>query len=107
MIERKAALIAVFSIRELEFADAALFADIIRRSFADVAQRFGLTQENCPGNGAFLQDKALQKAIQRDERFFGLYAAGVAVGCAGLKAASICNLVFFLIKIIMDIERTS
>jgi len=40
-------------IRRASIADALSLLAIIRRSFLDVAERFGLTADNCPRSPAF------------------------------------------------------
>ena len=40
-------------IKEASKVDISVLSDILRKSFADVAERFHLTVENCPKNPAF------------------------------------------------------
>lgn len=55
--------------------------EIIRRSFASVASQFGLTYENCPGNGAFITEERLRNTLKRNARLFILNLAVEAAGC--------------------------
>lgn len=61
--------------------ELALAVGIIRRAFAPVAARFGLTQENCPGNGAFITEERLRRSLSGKARLFAVYHAGIAAGC--------------------------
>lgn len=72
-------------IGRLDVADMEAAAAVIRRSFADVAARFGLTAQNCPGNGAFLQEEALRRDLARGVAMFGLFTRGNLCGFAAAK----------------------
>ena len=39
---------AAINIRKASSGDSSMLSGIIRESFCDVAERFGLTSENCP-----------------------------------------------------------
>ena len=54
--------------------------DIIRRSFATVAEDFGLTAENCPTNGAFIPLSRLQNDYNKGNLMFGLYEGDKIIG---------------------------
>lgn len=60
-------------IKTLSEPDMAASALLIRRSFAGVAARFGLTRHNCPGNGAFISEQALLRELARGTAMFGLF----------------------------------
>lgn len=47
------------SFRRLECSELPAAGDVIRVAFGTVSEAFGLTEENCPTNGAFLRDAAL------------------------------------------------
>jgi len=64
-------------------------AALIRRSFATVAEEFGLTPDNCPTNPAFTTDSALVSRLDRENcRSFGLYLNDVMAGFAALMPAA-------------------
>ncbi|MCL1964541.1 MAG: GNAT family N-acetyltransferase [Firmicutes bacterium] len=65
--------------------NAAAGADIIRRSFATVAAVLGLTKENCPSNGAFIEDAKLLDEYRRGIEMFGLFDSGRLVGFMALE----------------------
>lgn len=60
-------------------------AEVIRESFLTVANDFGLTQENCPTNGAFLQTERLVADLEKGNRMYSLYADGEMVGFMQLE----------------------
>ncbi len=51
-------------------ADYPACESVIRRSFATVAARFGLTRENCPSNPAFLPDGSLLAAAKNGDELY-------------------------------------
>ena len=57
-----------------------MYAEVIRRSFATVAQEFGFTKENCPNFTGFMTDESL--ALERQEGYytFGYFVDGEIVG---------------------------
>jgi GNAT superfamily N-acetyltransferase len=61
-------------------------AQVIRESFMTVAQDFGLTQQNCPTNGAFLQTERLAADLEKGNRMYGLFAGKEMVGFMQLEA---------------------
>lgn len=73
-------------IRTLTDSDLARATELIRLSFADVAERFCLTRENCPGNGAFLEEEKLRADHARGVRMFGLFRPGAPEVMAGFVA---------------------
>ncbi|MDR0248644.1 MAG: hypothetical protein LBI44_03160 [Oscillospiraceae bacterium] len=51
------------------------YADVIRKSFATVAQDFGFTRDNCPGHIGFITDERLENKIKD-----GYYPYGYFIG---------------------------
>ena len=80
--------IAEAHIREANPADVSLISDLIRKSFRDVAERFGLTLENCPKHPSNCSDEWIEKDFDRDVIYYLLENDHVAVGCAGLEKAN-------------------
>lgn len=74
-------------IREASSGDIPLLASLIRVSFRDVAERFGLTRENCPTHPSFCTDAWVRKAMEKRVRYFVLESDGSACGCAALERA--------------------
>ncbi len=67
-----------YLIREAEEYELDNCACIIRESFADVAEAFALTRENCPTNGAFIGTERLVTERQRGSRQYVLEVQGKA-----------------------------
>lgn len=61
--------------------------DVIHRSFATVAQAFGLTRENCPRHTSFMPLEKLQKHMEWGWYMFGLFEGDRLVGYASLSNA--------------------
>ena len=68
--------------------DVAVLAEIIRISFRDVAERFGLTQENCPTHPSNCTVDWVHRDMDRGVTYFILEAEGIASGCVALELAS-------------------
>jgi GNAT superfamily N-acetyltransferase len=65
--------------------DSDLLAEIIRTSFRDVADRFGLTPENCPRHPSNCTANWVQGDMDRGVVYFILKEGGVAAGCVALE----------------------
>ena len=60
------------------------YADVIRKSFATVAQDFGYTRENCPGHTSFITNERLERKIRDGYHAFGCYVGEKIIGFASL-----------------------
>ena len=58
---------------------------IINSSFATIANEFGLTEQNCPMNPAFMKIDILQNRYDKGYLMFGLYERGQLVGYVSLS----------------------
>ena len=67
--------------------DIAVLAEIIRSSFRDVADRFGLTQENCPKHPSNCTVDWIQGDMDRGVTYFIFEDDGLASGCVALEPA--------------------
>lgn len=67
--------------------DAALLSDLIRRSYNDVALRFGLTPDNCPKHPSNCTTDWVQHDLSRGVTYYILETRGLPVGCAALELA--------------------
>lgn len=74
-----------YNIREVQKTDIDACADVIRRSFATVAKEFGLTRENCPTNGAFMENSRLAESFADGVFMFVIYDNGEIAGFASLE----------------------
>lgn len=75
------------SIRQATPDDAPLLAALIRAAFRDVAERFGLTPENCPTHPSNCTEGWVRDAMARGVRCYVLEADGRPAGCVGLELA--------------------
>lgn len=73
------------TISKLTSGDIPAAAEVIRQAFATVAETFGLTEENCPTNGAFLRDGALAGELEKGAALYGLSDDDGLSGCMALK----------------------
>jgi len=81
-------------IRMATAEEETLLAETVRRSFRDVAERFGLTPENCPRHPSNCTADWIQEDLCRGAVYFLVECGGNAVGCAALEKAAdrICYL---------------
>ena len=75
------------NIREADHQDVSLLATLIRDSYRDVAERFGLTAENCPKHPSNCTQGWITKDFDRGVAFFILERNSAPVGCAALEKA--------------------
>lgn len=73
------------TIQPVSAGDLDRCAEVIRESFLTVANDFGLTPENCPTNGAFLQPERLQADLEKGNLMFGLFCDGEMAGFMQLE----------------------
>lgn len=73
------------AIRSSELPDAALLARLIALSHRDVAQRFGLTAENCPKHPSMCTEEWLRNDFSRGERYFVLELGHEPVACVATE----------------------
>lgn len=72
-------------IREATPDDTAILSEIIRRSFRDVADRFGLTPENCPTHPSNCEPGWITHALDSGARYYLLAQNEVPCGCVALR----------------------
>jgi ribosomal protein S18 acetylase RimI-like enzyme len=75
-------------IRSCTKEDAQVLGEIIRRSFRDVAERFGLTQENAPRHPSNCTADWIRKDMERGVNYFAIENADHVVGCVALERAN-------------------
>lgn len=71
-------------IRQLKREELGEAARVVREAFATVAAEFGLTEENCPTNGAFLPEGRLEAQFDAGVRMAGAFDGDVMIGFAVL-----------------------
>lgn len=74
-----------FIIRSVSMDELERCAQVIREAFGTVAKDFGLTPQNCPTNGAFIQPERLIADLQKGNLMYGLFAAGEMAGFMQLE----------------------
>ncbi len=75
-------------------------AEVIRHAFATVAEQYGLTEENCPTNGAFLSDAVLFRDVDDGVILFGAFDGETLCGVVGLRRKG--GALFHLEKLAVD-----
>ena len=76
-------------IKQLDMSDLPRAVEVIRASFATVAQEFGLTEENCPKHTAFATTlKSLQTQIDWGWYLYGLYDEGQLAGYVSVSKSA-------------------
>ena len=62
--------------------------DVIHKSFATVADEFGLNPENCPTNGAFMPLERLQSDFAKGNLMFSICVEGKIVAFIQLSPSN-------------------
>jgi GNAT superfamily N-acetyltransferase len=75
-------------IRPATRKDIALLTDIIRGSFRDVAERFGLTKENCPKHASNCEADWIEKDMNRGVIYLILEDESQTSGCVAWERPS-------------------
>jgi ribosomal protein S18 acetylase RimI-like enzyme len=76
-----------YRIRACTRVDIGILAETIRGSFRDVAERFGLTAENCPRHASNCTADWIEKDIDRGVTYFVLESEGRVAGSVALEQA--------------------
>ena len=76
-----------FTIREATADDIPVLAGLIRDAFRTVADRFGLTPENCPKHPSNCSDAWIAAALEQGVTYYVLNVDDHACGCAALELA--------------------
>ena len=75
------------TIRPVRRDEGPVVVDLLRRSFATVAERFGLTIENCPKNMTFYTEQRFVEDVDRGMQYYLLEDGGQICGCVALEPA--------------------
>jgi len=75
-------------VREANETDVGALVTLLRDSFRNVAERFGLTVENCPRNLAFCTEQRIRSDLERGLRYYILEQDRKPCGCVALEKAS-------------------
>ena len=74
-------------IRKAQRADIDVLVNLLRSSFRDVAERFGITKENNPKSLAFCTNERIESDLEKDLTYYVLESNGRACGCVALERA--------------------
>lgn len=74
-----------FLIREGTEADIDILVDMIQSAFLDVAERFGLTQQNSPTHPSNCRPEWILREMNRGVTFYILEDDGQPAGCVALE----------------------
>lgn len=77
----------IVMIRKADISEDQMCAELIRRAFADVAQKFSLTMENCPSNPDFITADRIHSIAEKGGELFVYELAGEPVGFAAVVPA--------------------
>lgn len=77
-----------YTITDATEADAELLASLIRASFADVAERFGLTPENSPTHPSNCTPEWIHTAFAKGDRYYIVQTPQGPAGCVALEHAN-------------------
>ncbi|UCD48559.1 MAG: GNAT family N-acetyltransferase [Phycisphaerales bacterium] len=75
------------TIRPIDNDEIQTVVSVLRRAFATVAERFGLTPENCPKNLAFCTEDRIKDDLERGLRYYFLEDGAEVCGCVALEQA--------------------
>ena len=75
-------------IRTCTKEDTQVLVETIRRSFQDVAERFGLTQENAPSHPSNCTVDWIRRHMERGVTYFAIENKNHVVGCVALERAN-------------------
>lgn len=74
-------------IKQANKSDISVLVTLLRDSFIGVAQKYGLTIENCPKHVAFYTKKRLDEDLTKGMKYYILYVDDEPCGCVALIPA--------------------
>jgi len=74
-------------IKQAKKADIDVLVTLLRISYRDVAERFELTEENCPKFLAFCTNKRIESDLEKGVTYYILEKDGRPCGCVALERA--------------------
>jgi N-acetylglutamate synthase-like GNAT family acetyltransferase len=77
-----------YTIRRCTEKDVGVLVETIRESFRDVAERFGLNEENAPRHPSNCIAEWIQREMRSGVVYFILETGGIVSGCVALEVAS-------------------
>lgn len=74
-------------IKKTSKSDISVLVTLLRDSFKNVAQKYGLTIENCPRHVAFYTEERLNEDLTKGMKYYILYENDEPCGCVALIPA--------------------
>ena len=74
-------------IKQANKSDISVLVTLLRDSFIGVAQKYGLTIENCPKHVAFYTKKRLDEDLTKGMKYYILFVDDAPCGCVALIPA--------------------
>lgn len=75
-------------IRDAKPSDISQITNVIRRSYATVAERYGLTPSNCPKHPSNCSSSWIDSDIARGVKYYVIESDNEIIGCMALEKAS-------------------
>jgi diamine N-acetyltransferase len=88
-----------YEIKLMTLKDLEECAKVIRQGFSTVAKDFGLTKENCPTNGAFIEKERLIAEKEQGQLMYGMISDHQLIGYMQLERNS--EELYFLQKLVV------
>lgn len=88
-----------YEIRPMKEENLEECASVIRQGFMTVAKEFGLTKENCPSNGAFIEKERLLAERNQGHLLYGVMDQDKVIGYMQLERSS--EELYFLQKLVV------
>lgn len=84
----------MIGIKEADQELSSSLADLIRKSFKDIALKFSLNKENCPTHPSNCTVEWIRDDFRKGKRYFILFKSKAPCGCIGLETGKdgICYL---------------
>jgi N-acetylglutamate synthase-like GNAT family acetyltransferase len=79
--------VTAMAIRKAKKSDIDVLVTLLRSSFRDVAEKFGITEENNPRSLAFCTNERLESDLKKDLTYYILEHDGRPCGCVALERA--------------------
>ncbi|MDF2941441.1 MAG: hypothetical protein K0S01_299 [Herbinix sp.] len=88
-----------YDMKEMKENDLEVCAEVIRQGFLTVAMDFGLTEENCPTNGAFIKKERLLTEKEKGHFMYGMVSDNQIIGYMQLEKST--DELYFLQKLVV------
>ena len=76
------------TIRQAAPSDPLVIAKVIKKAYATIARRYGLTLENCPKHPSNCSVEWIEKDVERGVQYYVIDSGAGIVGCVALEASA-------------------